>query len=192
MTAKRFAFHLDLLETPSANSHVFSDPRNIRRRRMRRRFAVLLSALVVWMSFFLSGAQPLGSNATMSNLRVDSLAEQPLTPVQYASDQILALDVPAPDACTPTKPPMAAMAADTGTARVFAHLPASLEWAHLSLDKSCDVIAVLGGLDHTGRNRHGARCDTGRSGDAPARARLSGRRRQAAGHAAPFDRHAHV
>lgn len=144
MSARRFAFHTDPLDVESSELRVFSDPGKTRRGRFLRRLTLVFATIALWIVVFLSGAQPLGTEPVApGGAYADAAASQgtrrlpALVPIEAVARE------PADTCPTTRQPPFAAMADAGGFNRVFAHLPVSLEWAHLSLRQSCETIDVL-------------------------------------------------
>ncbi|MFC6639829.1 glycosyltransferase [Sulfitobacter sp. JBTF-M27] len=141
---KRFAFHYELLETGSAEPIVFSDPLQGRRKRLRRRFVLVVTSLLLWTFFFFVGAQTTGSDpARTMGASATALPTQKGPALAAFAQGLPEVQRSASGTCEAEAPPFAAMAAGASFSRVFAHLPVALDWAHLSLDKSCETIDVL-------------------------------------------------
>ena len=144
MQVRRFAFHLDHLEVPENARRVFSDTRHVRRKRLLRRFGLVTCFILIWMFVFFQNIHPVGqvpvqasSLVSFSAARVDTHRPAPGSHVHDAAS--LSGNV----SCGSDDHAFAAMAMNGGISRIFAHVPSSLEWAHLSLKKSCGTISVL-------------------------------------------------
>ena len=144
MSVRRFAFHFDHLEAPENVKRVFSDPRKVRRKRLLRRFALFSIFILVWTFVFFRSVEPIGRvpalQDTLVPIGVASIDALPKTANALVQDvSSLSGEV----ACEPHDHAFAAMAQTGGINRLVAHVPAALEWSHLSLRKSCDAIDVL-------------------------------------------------
>ena len=144
MPVKRFAFHYEQLEAHSPALSVFSDPRQIRRKRLQRRVALFVATFVLWIFFFFNGVQVVGSDPVQqAGVSASPLSKQ-AGQVHMATAHIHeTMERASPTHCSTANQPSGAMADGTSFRRVFAHLPISLNWAHLSLQKSCAAINVL-------------------------------------------------
>lgn len=140
----RFQFTYRPLETEVDSQRIFADPRNIRHIRVFRKFAVAVCFVTVWLAVFLHG---LSSDRNA----VSSTAEKYASPSQLASTPVSGF-VPATayssedtalDGCTPNTPAAFSAMAKENSKRIFAHLPVTTEWTHLSLDQSCGKVSVL-------------------------------------------------
>uniref|UniRef100_UPI003B53003C polysaccharide deacetylase family protein n=1 Tax=Roseovarius indicus TaxID=540747 RepID=UPI003B53003C len=144
MRVKRFAFHYELLETPENARGVFSDPRKVRKKKLRRRLFVFSFCIVGWLALFLQSAGPSASVATgRSSLFPAKVASlEPFSAAVQRSEELHA-NFAFSENCVHEEPAFAAMANGKNSNRVFAHVPVSIDWSHLSLGKSCDKIDVL-------------------------------------------------
>ncbi|TNJ48379.1 glycosyltransferase [Phaeobacter sp. B1627] len=145
----RFAFHYENLTSGRNALKVFDDPRQLRARRLRRVILALGFGLCLWAGLFLNGAVSWqtaysdlsrywgGENGAQRRLTATS---QPLEHLRLASLQPQ-LDT-RPSCEQPRQPYLTAMADPTNDV-VFAHLPTTFDWAHLSLKDSCNTIGVL-------------------------------------------------
>ncbi|MEM6940991.1 MAG: glycosyltransferase [Pseudomonadota bacterium] len=142
MTRRRFAFHYEPLAVRAGAQRVFSDPKRQRRRRIRRHLVVALACLSLWVfTFFHYGQPQIPEIAARSG---QTLLPLPLSPAGGSLTPQPVSSFAHPARCDDQTPPFAAMAqTGGGGGRVFAHLPVSMPWAHLSLARSCDVIDVL-------------------------------------------------
>ncbi|WP_172677019.1 glycosyltransferase [Aestuariivita boseongensis] len=123
---------------------VFCDPKRRRQKRVRRAFHAVLVLLIVWCATFFLSVKPANkSQAQPSSVGFIGTAlkkgvgEEPGNRLENAA-------VNTAVNCAQRQPPVfAAMASTPVHKRIFAHVPISLEWAHLSISRSCDVIDVL-------------------------------------------------
>ena len=144
MTSRRFEFHLDRLPTGKETVKVFEDPRKQRGKRLLRSVRLCIALVFAWLAAFVVSVNPVNQTpaglsaktaATFSDKRVlvsGGAPEGSVAPLDEAT-------VCAPDAPTA----FAAMAETPAQQRVFAHVPISLQWAHLSVRRSCGSIDVL-------------------------------------------------
>ncbi len=143
MSGKRFQFHYEQLEPPTDRARVFSDPKQKRARKLRRHFFVFVCGLAIWITAFFQFVQPTSFGpVTRSAQGLLPLAAAPSAPLFVQDANVFAASAAEPR-CNEANPPFAAMADESRLNRVFAHLPTALDWAHLSLEQSCDLIDVL-------------------------------------------------
>jgi len=145
----RFAFHYEKLTVSSETGKVFADPKQIRRRRLLQAVILLLVVALAWLALFLNGA--LSWQTAFQDVSAYWSREDRQDPLE-TFDRTLPPDVqlaslaaaPKRDTrCAPTEQPYFAAMADAAAPVVFAHVPSTYDWAHLSLPDSCEQIGVL-------------------------------------------------
>ncbi|OIQ28037.1 MAG: glycosyl transferase [Alphaproteobacteria bacterium MedPE-SWcel] len=145
----RFAFHYENLTSGRNAVKVFADPRQLRARRLRRGICVLALGLCLWLVLFLNGA--VSWQTAYSDLSQywggesravvrQTPASQPMKNLRLAS---LQPQLESSAGCEQPRQPYLTAMADPTNDVVFAHLPTSFDWAHLSLKDSCNTIGVL-------------------------------------------------
>jgi len=141
---RRFEFHVDRLPTGQETVQVFADPRQRRGKRLLRNIRLCLALLCLWLAAFIVSVNPLNQG---------TVPGQPKVAAGFAEKRVLVSggapsDAEAPidesTVCAGDAPTaFAAMAGTEVQQRVFAHAPISLDWAHLSVRRSCGAIDVL-------------------------------------------------
>ncbi|UYV38279.1 glycosyltransferase [Rhodobacteraceae bacterium D3-12] len=153
MTQLSYKFLFDVEE---ANQHpVFYDPRRVRKKRFRRLVGLVVFTFFLWIGVFFWSTLPMG--AIVDELRfwwnIDSVSERVTTPEREAKTpetqhqgffvRAARASANAQDACS-AMPQGVLGAKPDGTDHVFfGHVPTALEWAPLSLKKSCGTLNVL-------------------------------------------------
>ncbi len=144
MPLRRFAFHFDYLKAPTNAKRVFSDPRQMRRKRLRRRLIFVIGFFVVWAFLFFQNVRPVDPIPTMGTVVAAAGAGDFDARFDVENSGVLKTSAGSENVyCQTDRQPFAAMADNARLGRVFAHLPISLEWSHLSLEESCETISVL-------------------------------------------------
>lgn len=149
---KRFTFHNEKLMSSDGSPKVFDDPVRGRARRIRRYVLLFLVLCATWAWFFFKDV-PVWSSITGDDaaaaVHIHVHPEPDSRDAHGAHQehgQVTAQVVTAarPAACGPVEQPVfSAMADSTVVPQLFAHLPISLEWSHLSLADDCARPSVL-------------------------------------------------
>jgi len=144
MQVRRFAFHLDHLDVPGNARRVFSDAKRVRRKRLLRRVGLVTLVVFAWMVVFFQGVAPVGPAPVQAGSLVSFSAAREDTHLNSPATDLHGVSVfSGASSCEPDDHAFAAMAMGGGAGRLFAHVPMSLDWTHLSLEKSCGTIGVL-------------------------------------------------
>ena len=144
MSAKRFAFHYLPLETNSSDLGVFGDPSRNRRKRLRRRVGLLFAFLCTWVGLFLSDLQPSSLDEGKQGFAFASTSIDPSGSLESLNADLgRGGQTAGRNQCSFQGQSPDEISERAHFPRVFAHLPATTGWAHLSLKKSCGAIGVL-------------------------------------------------
>ncbi len=144
MALRRFEFHVDRLPTGRETVKVFADPRKQRGKRLLRNIRLCVALLFAWLAAFIVSVNPVNQAPGTPPVKTAATYAEKRVLISGGAPEGGALALEDANTCASDTPPaFAAMAETSVPQRVFAHVPISLDWAHLSVRRSCGAIDVL-------------------------------------------------